>query len=86
MTVQDLIDQLATCDPDATVLGVHQPTYPLQETIAGVYVPDPEDTDDDPLVIDELAPGEQTGFVYLVLDGHPDHASPYGPSDAWSLR
>jgi hypothetical protein len=37
VSVHELIDLLSDCDPDAEVLLAHQPGWPLQFTVLGVY-------------------------------------------------
>ena len=47
MTVGELIERLESCDPDAEVLMAHQPSWPLQFTVAGVVTDDNESALDD---------------------------------------
>jgi hypothetical protein len=93
MTVQELRDLLEECDPDAEVLMAHQPSWPLQFTVRGVY--DPSQNDDgceghpagpnDPMgetvYCDGTCQPAPEKVVYIVEGSHPDH--PYAPREAW---
>jgi hypothetical protein len=75
MTVQELLDVLNDCDPDAEVrLGV-QPSYPLRHAVAGVASAD----------LDEALDDVADGFVWiLATDGHGEYdENPYAPSALW---
>lgn len=79
MKVSELIHLLEDVDQDATVLLAHQPSWPLQFTVAGVYdpatdgAPDDDDDEDHP-----------TDRVYIVEGSHPRNDSPYAPRAAWA--
>jgi hypothetical protein len=77
MNVQDLIDILSECDPNADVrLGV-QPSWPLRHEVTGIVTPDDLDTGDE----DEV---QHEGFVWIVAsDGHPYGENPYAPRGLW---
>lgn len=84
MTVQELIGLLEDLDPEAEVLMAHQPSYPLQFTVRGVYNPqDGEIACDahDNYDCQECPPKEPENVVYIVEGEHP--AMPYGPREAW---
>jgi hypothetical protein len=38
MTVQELIDLLRECDPDAVVTIIHQPSYPFEYSLQGIAI------------------------------------------------
>ncbi len=84
MTVGELTDLLQWEPDDAVVRIVHQRSWPLQERVGGIASGDAL-FDDGP---DEEKPvGAETSgpVVYLVADGHPDGASPYGSRSAWDV-
>ena len=99
VTVGDLIDKLEEFGRDVEVRVMHQPSYPLQETIGGVYDPSeggecqecdlPRDAQDHDRKSDDFdheyvgAEGSDGTVVYLVADGHPSKGSPYGAREAW---
>ena len=78
MTVQELIELLEDCDPEAEVRLAHQPGWPLAFELRGVAVPDDAGYEGD----EEAAP--EPGVVCLVEGGHPDD-SPYAPSYLWDI-
>lgn len=85
MTVRDLIDRLEDLDPDAEILLAHQPSWPLQFTLAGVaagedVAGDVECEEHGDYNCDECA---DSGVVYLVEGNHPDH--PYAPRAVWNV-
>lgn len=87
--LQDMRDRLS--HGNIEILVVHQPGYPLQETIRGVWMPDDEPStccdecgytlDNDRCPACELSENrnDEHHFVYIVADGHHHTASPYGP-------
>jgi hypothetical protein len=94
MNVRELIEILEDADEDATVLLAHQPSWPLQFTVAGVYDPaeTPAECDRHGIAYeptecaqcDELTDDrnrQDGGVVYIVEGSHPDH--PYAPRQAW---
>lgn len=89
MNVRQLRELLESYDDEATVLVVHQPSWPLVETLAGVAdaheahrVESAENGDEDE---DESPVAADGQLVYLVADGHPSEGSPYGPKSAWDV-
>jgi hypothetical protein len=85
MNVAELIALLEDADPDAEVLMAHQPSWPLQFHVLGVY----DAADEEPRctaheVVDctECGPPEPNTAVYLVEGSHPDD-TPYAPRSAW---
>ena len=79
MTLNELIGQLQELvdggHGDYQVLAVYQPNYPLQEKVAGVWFDDePENEDEDE---------NENKFIYIVVDGHQNGVSPYGPRAAF---
>jgi hypothetical protein len=70
--VSELIEILSYCDPDANVIIVEQPNWPLEHALAGVAVRNEfsHDTSD----------GRDGGDVVLV-EGQQLR---YGSRDAWS--
>jgi hypothetical protein len=83
MTVQQLRDLLGNCDPEAEVLLAHQPSWPLQFTVKGIYAPDRFDPDD-PYNEGIEPPEDERDYgnvVYIVEGSHPAH--PYAPREAW---
>ena len=101
MTLDELIDRLqdmrdGLSHGDIEVLVVHQPGYPLQETVRGVWMPDDEPSarcgecgrtlDDGQCPACDSASekrNDEQHFVYIVADGHHHAASPYGPRRAF---
>jgi hypothetical protein len=88
MTAQELIELLQDVPPDAEVLMAHQPSWPLQFKVAGIY--DPAQNGEPPTCdahevhgCDECPVPEPENVVYIVEGSHPDH--PYAPRDAWDL-
>lgn len=86
LTVAELIERLATCDPDAEVLLAVQPGWPMQHQIMGVATA--EDIagetacdDHDAFNCDECE--ALSAVVYLVEGDHPEH--PYAPHAAWAV-
>ncbi len=83
MRLSELIERLeefaAVRDDDPEVMVVHQPNYPLQETVQGVWMAEEGETEEEP------NDAEANGFVYVVAGGqHPNQSvSPYGPRDAF---
>jgi len=67
ITVQELLDLLEDCNPDAEVRLAHQPGWPLAHQLHGV-VPDDD--------------GITDAMVWLVAGDHPDD-SPYASSALW---
>jgi hypothetical protein len=86
MIVSELIELLQDADPEAEVLVAHQPGWPLQHTVHGVYdAADHEQACDehDAYECDECDSPPVNDHVYLVAsDSHPE-AGPYAPRDAW---
>ena len=68
ITVQELIELLEDCNPDAEIRLGHQPGWPLAFQLHGV-VPDDEDAITD-------------AVVWLVAADHPDE-TPYAPTGLW---
>ena len=84
MIVFELIGLLEDSDPDAEVLIVHQPSWPLRDTIHGLYVPDEQPCEEhDNTACPDCGPGEPDPNVYVVAGDHPATGSPYGPRLAW---
>ena len=92
--LQDMREQLS--DGDVEVLVVHQPGYPLQEIISGVWMPEDDQSGSCSKCGRILDHGECPGcgwtpdggkdqehFVYVVANGHHHTASPYGPRRAF---
>lgn len=72
------LSEIAEDHPDAEVLLAHQPSWPLQFTIAGVATSDEISEDED----DDDEPQEERPLVVYICEGsHPDH--PYAPRDVW---
>jgi hypothetical protein len=85
MIVRELLDLLEDADPDATVLLAHQPGWPLQFHVLGVYdaaVDEQPCRDHDIVDCDDCGPGEPNPFIYIVEGDHPDD-TPYAPRSAW---
>lgn len=89
MNVQELLDLLADCDPDAEIRIGIQPGYPLRHGVAGVLTQDPGGDDrygpDDQ---DEDDPGDVTeGFVWILAnEGPPSYPeNPYANRTLWEL-
>ena len=86
MSVQELIDLLSDCDPDAEALLAHQPGWPLEFTVLGVN--DAGDDyqpwrDRDNVDCQEGREPELNDAVYLVAtEGHPQ-VEPYAPRSCW---
>jgi hypothetical protein len=80
MTVQQLRDLLEDCDPEAEVLLAHQPSWPLQFTVRGVYAPEPFDPTD-PINEGVEPPEDRGNVVYIVEGSQPFY--PYAPREAW---
>ena len=100
MTLSELIERLQELADaghgDTEVMVVHQPHYPLQETIGGVWTPEDEPKGRCGECGRPLSDGEcpecgwtpddskeQEHFVYIVANGHHHTASPYGPRRAF---
>jgi hypothetical protein len=101
MTLNELIERLQDMRErlsggDVEVLVVHQPGYPLQEVIAGVWMPEDDQSgscgkcgrllDDGECPECGWTPDDGKGkehFVYVVASGHHHKASPYGPRRAF---
>ncbi len=92
--LQDMRDCLS--DGDIEVLVVHQPGYPLQEVINGVWMPEDDQSGNCSRCGRILDDGEcpecgwtsddrndKERFVYVVANGHHRRASPYGPRRAF---
>ncbi len=76
--LKNLLDQMADEGyGDREVLFAYQANYPLQDHIAGGWVPGPADDEDE----DEDATDAEV--VYLVSGGQV-YDQPYGPSRAFS--
>lgn len=86
MTVNELLNLLeqmadAGCG-DREVLFAYQANYPLQDHIAGGWIPGPADEADE----DDESPDDEAisdAVVYLVSGGQVSDI-PYGPSRAFS--
>jgi hypothetical protein len=99
VTVGDLIESLENYGRDVEVRIMHQPSYPLQEVIGGVYDASgaeecaecelPRDAEDHDRKSDDFShdfenvSGSDANVVYIVADGHPSKGSPYGDRRAW---
>ena len=101
MTLDELIERLQEMKNglgggDVEVLVVHQPGYPLQEVIRGVWMPDDDQSGNCAKCGRLLDGGEcpecgwtpddgkdKEHFVYVVANGHHHTASPYGPRRAF---
>jgi hypothetical protein len=99
VTVGDLRVALENYGSDVEVRIMHQPSYPLQEVIGGLYDASgaeecaecdlPRDAEDhDRKSADfshdfENVSGSDENVVYIVADGHPNSGSPYGDKQAW---
>jgi hypothetical protein len=70
VTVQEVIELLEDCNPEAELRLAHQPGWPLAFQLHGVV------SDDDDAITDVV--------VWLVAGDHPDE-SPYAPSGLWDL-
>ena len=81
---------------DVEVLVVHQPSYPLQEVISGVWMSEDDQSGSCSKCGRILDHGEcpecgwtpdgskdQEQFVYVVANGHHHAAIPYGPRRAF---
>ena len=87
MIVSQLVELLQDADPEAEVLLAHQPAWPLQHEVLGVFDAsdhsqpcDDHDTVDCPEDGCEPEPNEN---VYVVAaEGHPE-SGPYAPKGAW---
>lgn len=101
MTLADLIERLQELvdagHGDTEVLVVHQPHYPLQETIGGVWMqedgPNGRCGECGRSLSDGQCPecgwtpddgADKEQFVYVVAGGHHHTASPYGPRRAFA--
>ena len=65
MTVAELIDRLRECDPDARVVLVLQPSWPLEHALAGIAIRrDVDETNDAHRGPDDvlLVEGTQLGY------------------------
>lgn len=87
MNVSQLIERLQDLDPNSEVLLAHQPSWPLQFTVAGVAASDDiagesECDDHGHYSCDDCA-SQEPGVVYIVEGDHPDH--PYAPRAAWEV-
>jgi hypothetical protein len=84
MNIRELIELLEDVDPDAEVLLAHQPSWPLQFTVAGIYdaanADQPCDEHDNYDCEECETPTPNTA-VYIVEGDHPD-STPYAPRDA----
>ena len=74
LTVAELSAKLAELPQKAVVRIVYRSEFPIQETILGVVSSDE---------LDEEGTQDASPVVYIVADGNPTNASPYGPRDAW---
>ena len=83
MNVQELIELLEDCDPEAEVRLAHQPGWPLAFELRGVAVPE-EDVEPLPDADDAGGDLPEPGVVWLVEGGHPDDP-PYAPSYLWDI-
>ena len=80
MTVQELIERLEECDPDAEVLLVTQENWPFENSIAGVTAREEcvgTDSDEDD---EEYGDGCDPGDVFIV-EGQQLR---YGTKNAWN--
>lgn len=101
MTIGELIQKLqdiveAGYSEETPVRGMHQPNWPLQEHIGGVWVDEPSDedecaecgqyrfqhpTEDE---CEEFVPEKKDEeIIYIVLNGQP-YDNPYGTKRAWN--
>ena len=96
MNVTQMIELLEDCDPEAEVWLAHQPSWPLQFTVRGVYDPaatPPECSEHGIAYVpaecgecDELTDTRHQvngPVVYIVEGDHPNGSSPYAPKEAW---
>ena len=97
MTLSELIERLQELADaghgDTEVLAVHQPRYPLQETVSGVWVLEDDGRCEEcgRSLVDGECPdcgslpddGNEERFVYIVVGGQHPKASPYGPRQAF---
>lgn len=80
MKVRDMIDMLSDFEPNAELMVVTQPTYPVNVLPLGVWTDDGgEDEDEDH---DEDGERELDPRVYIVTGSSP-HDNPYGPHRAF---
>jgi hypothetical protein len=87
VNVRELIELLEDCPEDAEVLLAHQPSWPLQFTVAGVWDPATaevacEEHGEINCEFSECQP--PADVVYIVEGSHPRDRSPYAPREAWS--
>lgn len=79
MTVRELIDRLEEVaeqhGEDRPVRLVYQQNYPLQDTVKGVWAPEPDEE------TGEIDPASD-GAVYVVSAGQI-YDKPYGPAQAF---
>jgi hypothetical protein len=84
--VSELISLLQDCADDQEVLIAHQPSWPLQHHVYGVWdasVDEQPCSDHERVDCEDCGPAEPNPFVYVVADdGHPDEG-PYAPRSAW---
>jgi hypothetical protein len=66
MTVQELLDALATLDPATEVRLAEQPSWPFEYSLAGVLVSDRLPAEDD---ADDLPLGESPEPVLYLVEG-----------------
>jgi hypothetical protein len=101
MTLDELIERLqdmrdGLSGGDVEVLVVHQPGYPLQEVVSGVWMPEDEPNgrcgECGRSLSEEECPEcgwtpddgkDKEHFVYVVVNGRHHTASPYGPRRAF---
>jgi hypothetical protein len=82
--IRDLVD---AGYGDSEMLFVHQQNWPLQEQIAGFWMPewgseDEEDDDNDPPSRRTTEDKHGLPYMYLVSGGQ-NREKPYGPSEAF---
>jgi hypothetical protein len=92
VNVAELIALLEDVDPEAEVLLGHQPSWPLQFTVAGIaewdggtdgeddeYVPAAYEQERREVGLDDSPPR-----IYIVEGSHPDD-TPYAPREIWDI-
>lgn len=92
MTVEQLRELLSCLHEDTVVRIMHQPSWPLVETVKGVVTQEQleeaeAEEDDESEFEDFNAPAKPAdavpGVVYLVANGAPREGSPYGMKISW---